>query len=68
MKASEVLGKPGTYWDGKLVHEAYGSMINGLCFRRCENTGDPFQVKSPGQCVRNATPTCLRCIVWVQDD
>lgn len=59
--------EPTTFWDGKLMHVAYSSMVNGLCFRRCENLGDPYQVKSPGQCVGNAVLTCLECITWTPE-
>jgi hypothetical protein len=59
MKIPEI----GTYWDGKLMHLGEMSIAPGMCFRLCENPGDPFQVKSPGQGVANAVPTCLRCVV-----
>ena len=67
MGQPEPWGQPGTYTDGLLVHIAYGSMVQGLCFKRCENPGDPYQVKSPGLCIVNKAPTCLRCIVWVEE-
>lgn len=60
--------KVETYWDGKLIHLGHSSVVPGKCFRLCENTGDPYQVKADGQGVANAVPTCLRCITWVQDD
>lgn len=54
-----------TMWDGKLMHLALPSALPGMWFKACLNPWDPLQVKSHGQGVANAVPSCLRCLVYV---